>query len=93
MPYREGRWRNVHTPHHRIDHSGYSHTCSCGKLAYRSKTEAKRAMRKAQARYSGQPGHWNVYKCRTDVDAHHYGHLPPSIVHGEITRGEVYGDG
>jgi len=49
-------------------------------------------MRKAQARYSGQPGHWNAYKCGTNAEAFHYGHLPPSIVHGEITRGEVYGD-
>jgi hypothetical protein len=92
MPYREGRWRNVHDPHHRIVHEGYSHTCQCGKLAYRSKTEAKRAMREAQDRYSGQPGHWNTYRCGTDPDAFHYGHLPKSVVKGHISRGEVYGD-
>jgi len=91
MPYREGRWRNVHTPHHRIDHSGYSHTCACGKLAYRSKTEAKKAMKECRTRVGGT-GHWGTYLCRTVADIWHYGHLPPSIVHGEITRGEVYGD-
>jgi hypothetical protein len=54
MPYREGRWRKTHGPHHRIEHKAHSHTCSCGKLAYRSKTEAKRAMREAQIRYAGR---------------------------------------
>lgn len=93
MPFREGRWRNVHTANHRIEHKGYSHTCRCGKLAYRSKAEAKRAMRVAQARYHGAGGHWNVYKCRTNGEAHHYGHLPAVIVTGEKTRGQVYGDG
>jgi hypothetical protein len=48
-------------------------------------------MREAQCRYSGEPGHWNVYACLTADDSWHYGHLPPSIVKGEISRGEVYG--
>lgn len=65
----------------------------CGKLAYRSKTEAKKAMRDAQTRYSGGTGHWNTYKCRSVADVFHYGHLPQDIVKGVITRGEVYGDG
>lgn len=91
MPYRENRWRNVHNPHHRIEHEGYSHTCNCGKLAYRSKTEAKKAMREARDR-AGYDGHWGVYLCRTDPLAHHYGHLPSVIVQGELTRGDVYGD-
>jgi hypothetical protein len=91
MPYREGRWRKTHGPHHRIEHKAHSHTCSCGKLAYRSKTEAKRAMREAQIRYAGESGHWGTYSCLTDPDAFHYGHLPRSVVRGHISRGEVYG--
>lgn len=93
MPYREGRWRNVHQPHHRVDHKGHAYTCPCGKLAYRSKTEAKRAMREAQNRYSGEPGHWGTYSCLTVAGSWHYGHLPKSVVKGHISRGEVYGDG
>lgn len=92
MPYREGRWRNVHGPHHRIEHKSYAYTCGCGKLAYRSKTEAKRAMREAQDRYSGEPGHWNPYRCLADIGVWHYGHLPRSVVRGHISRGEVYRD-
>jgi hypothetical protein len=92
MPYRDGRWRNVHGPHHRIEHKSHSHTCGCGKLAYRSKTEAKRAMREAQIRYAGESGHWGTYSCLTDPDAFHYGHLPRSVVRGHISRGEVYRD-
>jgi hypothetical protein len=65
MPYRDGRWRRVHGPHHRIEHKSHSHTCGCGKLAYRSKTEAKRAMREAQIRYAGESGHWGTYSCLT----------------------------
>lgn len=92
MPYREGRWRRAHGPHHRINHKGYSHTCTCGKQAYRSKTEAKKAMREAQCRYAGQPGHWGTYLCRAATGSWHYGHLPKSIVKGKTTRGEVYGE-
>jgi len=93
VPYRDGRWRRVHSPYSHVVQEGYTHTCSCGKLAYRSKTEAKKAMREAQRRYAGSAGHWNAYKCGTTAGIWHYGHLPPSIVHGDVTRGEVYGDG
>jgi len=48
-------------------------------------------MKECRTRVGGT-GHWGTYLCRTVADIWHYGHLPPSIVHGEITRGEVYGN-
>lgn len=51
-------------------------------------TEKKHAKQAGRAFHPGE--HLNVYRCGSNW---HYGHLHEDIVRGDITRGELYGNG
>lgn len=57
--------------------------CSvCGKVRFRSKSEAKRYIR----RMKGRDGRMQAYRCG---DFWHIGHPPRALVAGDISRDEI----
>lgn len=93
MPYREGRWRTVHTRQANVEHVAFLFTCGrCGKHAYSSRKAARRAARVVERKQRPEDrgkGHLSVYPCPHDPEVFHYGHLAVDIVAGKVGR-EVY---
>lgn len=58
--------------------------CVCGKRAYTSKREAKRAARQVR----GRDGRLDVYRCDHDPRYVHLGHQPTPITRGDVPRGD-----
>jgi hypothetical protein len=85
MPDRNGRRLPNGDPHyHGAENAGqYSHTCPCGKRAYRT----RKAARKAARRHDQQV---RTYQCLTDPSVYHVGHLHKDVTAGKVSRGKVY---
>lgn len=62
----------------------YFATCICGKRAYTTKADAKRAARQVR----GRKGRLDVYRCDHDPRYVHLGHQPPPITEGRVARGD-----
>lgn len=56
---------------------------TCGKLRYLSRAHAKKTAKRLQRRREGR---LNAYRCGAFW---HIGHLPKSVVHGEVRRDEI----
>lgn len=56
-------------------------TCDCGKRAYVSRKDAKRAAEEIE-----RSGGGSAYRCPHNDSAWHWGHLPPWVKSGELPR-------
>lgn len=65
---------------------GAASKCVCGKDIYLTRKDARAAKR----RYGKRGLNNHVYACLINERAFHLGHLPPDVIAGTITRGEVY---
>ena len=63
------------------------HCHACNKDWHRTRRSAKKFMR---ATGIAHDGHMNVYRCPAENRYLHTGHLPPAVLEGRLTRGEVY---
>lgn len=60
--------------------------CLCGKDAYLSRSDARKAKRRYGKRANGN----RVYACMVNPGVFHLGHLPADVVNGTITRSDAY---
>lgn len=70
-----------------FNHAGSRHTKTCehcGKRCYATRKDAKRAARHAR------DGSMRPYRCLSDPEVFHTGHLPKVIKAGLMTADEVY---
>jgi hypothetical protein len=58
--------------------------CTCGKVRYLTKADAKAAIRHMK----GREGRLNAYRCASGF--WHIGHLPALVRKGQISRSEIW---
>jgi len=59
-------------------------TCNdCNKRWFRSRSEARKRAKVVDRKM-------NAYPCPVVTHLWHLGHLPRSVVHGQVTRGQIY---
>jgi hypothetical protein len=84
MPDRDGRRLPNGNPHYHPGNAAqFSHTCGCGKRAYRTRKAARAAARRHDEQV-------RTYRCLTDTAVYHIGHLHPDVTAGKVSRGRVY---
>jgi hypothetical protein len=86
MHDRNGRRVPNGNPHYHPENGGqFSHTCPepCGKRAYRTRKAARAAARRHDQQV-------RTYRCLTDTDVYHIGHLHKDVTAGKVSRGKVY---